>query len=169
MRAISNALVLSFALSACAADPVIGPAQQQSRASVSVVNGKKAWVIEAECQTTFNAPTLPPPAIHRQIDTGTCQFTPFGPMTVAGVQEINLAAGTQSGERTFTARNGDVLWAVHTGTSAPGAPGTVNFSATMTFGGGTGRFAGVSGEARASGTATLATTTASFKLEGWLK
>jgi hypothetical protein len=169
MRAISNALLLSVALAACAADPVIGPAQEETQLSISVVNGKKAWTIEAECQTTFNAPTLPPPAIHRQTDIGTCQFTPFGPMTVAGTQEINLAAGTQSGERTFTARNGDVLRAVHTGTSAPGAPGTVNFSATMTFVGGTGRFAGATGEARASGTATVATTSASFKLEGWLK
>ena len=166
MRAISNALVISFALSACAADPVIGPAQQLS---ASVVNGKKPRAIEAECRTTFNAPALPPPAIHRQIDIGTCQFTPFGPMTVAGVQEINFAAGTQSGERTFTARNGDVLRAVHTGTSAPGAPGTVNFSAVLTFVGGTGRFAGVSGEARGSGTANVATTSASFTLKGWLQ
>lgn len=168
MRAISNALLLSLTIAGCAADPVAGPAPDRS-ASVSVVNGKKVRVIKAECQTTFNPPTLPPPSIHRQVDIGTCQFTPFGPMNVAGVQEINFAAGTQSGERTFTARNGDVLRAVHVGTSAPGAPGTVNFSATLTFVGGTGRFAGVSGEARANGTATMATTTASFELEGWLQ
>lgn len=168
MRAISNALLLSFAIAGCAADPVAGPGLQQSP-SASVAAGKKARVIKAECQTTFNAPTLPPPAIHRQVDIGTCHFTPFGPMTVAGVQEINLAAGTQSGERTFTARNGDVLRAVHVGTSAPGAPGTVDFSATLTFVGGTGRFAGISGEARAGGTAVISTTSASFELEGWLK
>ena len=168
MRAISNALLLSFAIAGCAADPLTGPGRGQSP-SVSVINGEKVRVIKAECQTTFNAPTLPPPAIHWQVDIGTCRFTPFGPMTVAGVQEINFAAGTQSGERTFTARNGDVLRAVHVGTSAPGAPGTVNFSATLTFVGGTGRFAGVFGEARASGTATRATTSASFELEGWLK
>ena len=168
MRTISKALILSFTLAACVADPVSGPGQDH-QPSASIVNGRKPREITAECQTTFNAPTLPPPAIHRQVDVGTCRFKPFGKMTVVGVQEINFAAGTQSGERTFTARNGDVLRAVHTGTSAPGAPGTVNFSATMTFVGGTGRFAGVSGEARASGMATLATTSASFRLEGWLK
>ena len=67
---------------------------------------------------------------------------------------------------TLTAANGDAL--VHTtiGDVAPAGPAQVEFSGTMTFVGGTGRFAGASGHATFSGTASLATNTGAFSFEG---
>ena len=69
------------------------------------------------------------------------------------MQAIDVAASTQSGERTFTAANGDALHARHTGTSAMIAPGRIAFSAVITIVGRTGRFEGATGELRASGVA----------------
>jgi hypothetical protein len=77
-------------------------------------------------------------------------------MDFIGVQQINFAAGTQSGERTLIARNGDVPHATHSGTSAPAGPGLIRFSATATITGGTGRFAGARGELHIEGIAYLA-------------
>lgn len=171
MRTASALALLSAILVACSSDTLTGPSQDDIQPSLSAngSQGRKARPITAECQTTFNAPSFPPPPIHRQFDIGACRFSPLGKMTVSGVQDINAAAGTQAGERTFTARNGDVLRAVHAGTSGPVAPGVIGFSATITFVGGTGRFAGATGEAHVTGTATIATRTAVFEMEGWLR
>jgi hypothetical protein len=68
-----------------------------------------ALPIKGHCELTFNPPPLPLPPVHRQIDTGTCWFSHLGKTALQGVQDINFAAGTQSGTRTFTAANGDVL------------------------------------------------------------
>ena len=54
------------------------------------------------------------------------------------------------------------------GTSAPGEPGYLRFSATMTFVGGTGRFVHATGLARVEGTASLSTPTAAYALDGWI-
>ena len=44
-------------------------------------------------------------------------------MEFVSVQDINFAAGTQSGRQTFTARNGDQIVMVHSGRSVPAGPG----------------------------------------------
>jgi hypothetical protein len=122
----------------------------------------------AHCTVTFDAPPSPLPAIIHQADTGTCEMRDIGPMNFAGVQDIDFAAGTQKGERTFTAASGDVLRATHVGTSAPSGPGLVGFDATLTFVGGTGRFAHATGQAHGVGTANLATRTTVFTVDGWV-
>ena len=132
-------------------------------------NRVKVRRIRGRCETTFNPPPFPPPAIHTQTDVGSCMFKPFGQMDFIGVQQINFAAGTQSGERTLTARNGDVLRASHSGTSAPAGPGLVRFSATAIVTGGTGRFAGVRGELHVVGTASVAERRSESSWEGWLE
>jgi hypothetical protein len=124
--------------------------------------------IEGRCELTFNPPPLPLPPVHRQIDTGTCWFSHLGRTELYGVQDIVFAAGTQSGERTFTAANGDVLHAVHAGRSAPSGPGVVSFTTTITFVGGTGRFANVQGQMTGEGTANLLTRTTVVTNEGWI-
>ena len=113
-------------------------------------------------------PPLPLPPVHRQIDTGTCWFSHLGRTTLYGVQDIVFASGTQSGERTFTAANGDVLRAVHAGTSAPSGPGLISFVTTITFVGGTGRFAHATGQMTGAGTANLLTRTTVVTNEGWI-
>jgi hypothetical protein len=115
---------------------------------------------------TFNSPPFPLPAIHHQIDTGTCQLTLLGRTAFYGEQDINFAAGTQSGTRTLTAANGDVLYVTHTGVSAPAGPGLVGFVAQMTIVGGTGRFAGATGSAVGTGIANLPTRTTTVTIDG---
>ena len=127
-----------------------------------------ALPIVGRCELTFNPPPLPLPPVHHQIDTGTCWFSHLGRTSLHGVQDIVFAAGTQSGERTFTAANGDVLRAVHAGRSAPGGPGLVNFVTTITFVGGTGRFANATGQMTGAGTANLLTHTTVVTNEGWI-
>lgn len=121
------------------------------------------------CETTFSPPPFPLPPTHFQIDVGTCQLGHLGRASMYGEQVIDFAAGTQAGERTITAANGDVLIVKNVGTSRPGEPGLIHFSATMTFVGGTGRFANATGVAQAEGTANLFTRTTTIDIvDGWI-
>jgi hypothetical protein len=150
------------------APAVAGPdASTPARANASArVPG--AVPIEGRCELTFNAPPLPLPPVHHQIDTGTCWFSHLGRTALYGEQDIVFAAGTQSGTRTFTAANGDVLYATHAGTSAPIGPGLVSFVTTITIVGGTGRFANATGQMTGAGTANLITRTTVVTNEGWI-
>jgi hypothetical protein len=104
--------------------------------------------------------------VFESTDTGSCQFSELGQTAFSGVQQINFAAGTQSGQRAFTAANGDILRAVHVGTSTPIGPGLISFRATLTFVGGTGRFANATGQATGWGVANLTTRTSVATFEG---
>ncbi len=121
--------------------------------------------ISGHCDLTVSPLPSSPPLI-RQTDTGTCQLTHLGRTTFEGVLELNLATGTQRGERTLTAANGDILRVVSVGTSTPSGPGLVSFVGTFTFGGGTGRFVNATGQARGEGTANLITRATSLTLDG---
>jgi hypothetical protein len=124
--------------------------------------------LSGSCETTFVPPTLPPPPIIRQVDQGVCTLSHLGRTAFYAVQDIDPVAGTQqSVEITFTAPNGDILRASSVGTNAPNGPG-VTFQATMTFIGGTGRFANATGTAQVDGAASFVTNSASFRLVGGL-
>lgn len=126
--------------------------------------------ITGRCETTFNPPPFPPPPVHTQTDTGTCTLAHLGRSAFHSVKEIDFVAATQTTtQASFTAANGDVLRAVGSGTSSPTAPGQIGFSATLTFTGGTGRFAHARGEVNVAGIAALATTTAVLEITGgWI-
>ena len=66
---------------------------------------------------------------------------------------------------TYTAANGDELHSTNAGFATPTATG-LDLSGIETAVGGTGRFAGASGQATFSGTASLATNTGAFSFEG---
>ena len=124
--------------------------------------------ISGTCTTAFAPPTLPPPPVIRQVDIGLCQLSHLGRTTIYSIQDIDIAAGTQTSiEYTYTAANGDLLRAVNVGTNVPNGPG-VRFSATTTFVGGTGRFANATGQASVEGTASFLTNTASYTVDGWI-
>lgn len=163
-------LPLLFTLVGCTggAPAVAAPDAPAAIAIPGASGASGARPIKGHCELTFNPPPLPLPPVHRQIDTGTCWFDHLGKTALQGVQDINFAAGTQSGTRTFTAANGDVLRATHAGTSAPGGPGLVNFVTTITFVGGTGRFTNATGQMTGQGTANLITRTTSVTNEGWI-
>jgi len=145
-----------------------GPTSPPSGPGASLSVGSLERPLTGTCETSFAPPTFPPPPVIQQVDQGTCQLAHLGRTAFYAVQEIDLATGTQrSLEITFTSANGDVLRAASVGTSTPAGPG-VAFQAAMTFIGGTGRFAWVTGSAQVVGTASFLTNTASFTLEGWL-
>jgi hypothetical protein len=134
-------------------------APEQSRQERSVP-------ISGNCVLTFNPAPVPLPPVITQTDVGECRFSHLGHSTVTGVQSINFAAGTQEGQRTFTAANGDRLEMTHVGTSAPAGPGLVRFQSTATIVGGTGRFANARGQVTNEGTANLVTRTTTAATEG---
>ena len=162
-------LLLALALAGCAGDSrtTTPPLDAPAFARGAVTPG--SYPLTGRCETSFDPPPFPLPAVHRQVDTGTCQLSHLGRAVLHSVQDIDFAAGTQvSVELTFTAANGDVLRAANVGASAPSGPG-VRFRGTTTFIGGTGRFAGATGEARLEGTANFLTNTAEFTVvDGWI-
>ena len=83
---------------------------------------------------------------------------------------INMATGVGSGSNVFTAGNGDQLFGSFTVQVVPTAvPGTVDLLGAATFTGGTGLFAGASGQAGFTGTALFtspSTALASFSYDG---
>ena len=170
MRTLMAPLVLlSLITAGCAGDaaptstaPTLTGYDRAAAASGAVAT----LTISGRCEVTFTPPPFPLPPLVTQSDAGTCQLSHLGQTAFNGVQEINFAAGTQRGERTFTAANGDVLRAVHVGRSAPSGPGLISFEATLTFVGGTGRFAHATGRAVSSGVANLITHTTSLSLDG---
>lgn len=172
MRALrASVVLLGVGLIGCGGDGMPTPPHAQVYAvpSRSSAEGIIVRPLSGRCDTAFDPPPLPPPPVLRQVDVGTCQMTHLGRAGMVAVQDINLVTGTQTSvEVTFTAPNGDILRATSAGTSVPNGPG-VTFSATMTFVGGTGRFAQATGRARLEGAASFVTNTASFTFaEGWI-
>lgn len=91
---------------------------------------------------------------------------PVGPPDAEGVLPIRISI-----ERiTYTAANGDELWSTFAG---PGeldlVTGTARFDGVETFVGGTGRFAGATGQARTLGEGSLATNTGRIATSGTLR
>ncbi|MBA3891647.1 MAG: hypothetical protein H0X64_14065 [Gemmatimonadaceae bacterium] len=121
--------------------------------------------IKGECDLAIEVLEVNFPLL-RQRDNGTCQLSHLGRTGLDGILEINLLSRTQTGTRTFTAANGDELYATVAGTSAPIGPGLIGFSATFTFTGGTGRFTNASGTAQGNGVANQMTQTSTVRLEG---
>jgi hypothetical protein len=158
------AVAMAVLQSACGADQptTVAVAQRAARSMGSSAERP----LTGTCETSFAPLTLPPPPIIRQVDQGVCTLSHLGRTTMYAVQDIDPVAGTQrSVEITFTAANGDVLRATSAGTNTPNGPG-VAFQATMTFVGGTGRFANAIGEAYVDGTADFVTSSSSFRLDG---
>ncbi len=163
------ALLLTVAIGACGTDSITPTSAMSSRSAMANQLSKPSAVarpFSGSCELTFNPPPLPLPPSFEQTDTGTCHFTELGKTAFYGVQTINLAAGTQSGWRTFTAANGDILRVEHTGTSAPAGPGLVSFRATATIVGGTGRFTNATGHIIGVGVANLVTRVTTVTFDG---
>jgi hypothetical protein len=158
---------LTLALVGCAAEPTPTAPRNAPRLAGAAV--PTARPLSGGCETSFTPPPFPLPPVFRQVDTGTCQLAHLGRVQIYSVQDIDFATGTQvSVELTFTAANGDVLRATNVGSSVPSAAG-VAFQGTMTFIGGTGRFANATGAARVEGTADLMASTAAFTVvDGWI-
>lgn len=172
--AMLGAVLFLAACDPSAPAPTAPPALADAQHAVSHtplapgVPGVPERPFKGSCELQFEVLGLNFPIL-RQRDWGVCQLTHLGRTQFDGILEINLLAGTQNGTRTLTAANGDELYATVAGTSAPIGPGLIAFSATLTFTGGTGRFASASGSALAEGVANQMTKTSSVSLSGSIR
>jgi hypothetical protein len=162
------AALVTLVLAGCGTDVTSTAPRLTSQSAVerSAAPSLVSRPFSGKCVLTFSPPPFPLTPVFQSTDIGTCQFSELGETAFFGVQQINLAAGTQSGQRTFTAANGDILRVTHVGTSTPIGPGLVSFQATATVVGGTGRFANATGQIRGWGVANLATRTSVAAFEG---
>ncbi len=163
------ALLLAFTLAGCTGDASTTAASSAQAATLARggVQVPTPRPFAGRCDLTVTPlPSVPP--LLRQTDTGTCQLSHLGRTRYEGVLELDLVARTQRGERTLTAANGDELYMSVVGTSSPGGPGLVSFTATFTIVGGTGRFAKATGQGVANGTANLTTSKTAVALDGWV-
>jgi hypothetical protein len=165
---IASTALLASALTACTDGGSTLPTSPTPRSGQSVAQqgSVTSRPFSGSCTLTFNAPPLPLPPIIHQIDTGTCHFTHLGVTDFYGEQDINFAAGTQSGWRTLTAANGDELHVTSSGRNAGAAGATVTIDSQLMIVGGTGRFVGATGSARTTGQANLITRTTVITIDG---
>ena len=170
MRALMTPVLLfAYTLAGCAGDTSTTTTPSAATTSFARAGGQASAPrpFAGRCELTV-APLPSTPPLVRQTDTGTCQFSHLGRTKYQGVLELDLVARTQRGERTLTAANGDELYMVIVGTSAPSGPGLVSFQAEYTIVGGTGRFANATGQGRGEGTANLVTSRTSSTFDGWI-
>ena len=165
-RHVFIAPVLALALTACGSELPSGPVAALD-AQFSEVGQDRPF--KAECSLRIQPPTVLSPGVIAQIDSGDCQALHLGKSTLLSDKVINLAAGTQTIQLTFTAANGDLLRGTGTGTNVMVAPGIVQFTADVTFTGGTGRFVHAAGRAVINGQANIAQASSAMVMEGFIQ
>jgi hypothetical protein len=144
---LALSLAALVAVTGCADTPTaaLRPGDfQVARAASSAV--ERPWTGRCEVEhaiTGFDLLTGQPTTF---LVTGTCQLAHLGRTTVVTV-ETGSVGGSFTGKSTYTAANGDALYATVSGVSAGRPDGSLTNSGTVTVGGGTGRFAGASGTA----------------------
>jgi len=124
--------------------------------------------LTGKCEAVMAQPIFVSRGVIRQIDSGTCQNAHLGRTAFYSDKLINVIAGTQTTQASFTAANGDSLYAVGSGTNVPSGPGLVAFTTELTFVGGTGRFERAEGEASVVGQANLIARVSTLTLEGFI-
>jgi hypothetical protein len=126
----------------------------------------QAVPLRGACELAIQPPEFIGPGVIRQLDVGHCQLTHLGRTRLVSDKVINFTTGTQTTEVTLTAANGDLLHASGAGTNQMIAPGRVAFRVELDFTGGTGRFAGASGEAVSEGEADVVNAVARLTMSG---
>jgi len=101
-------------------------------------------------------PPFPPPILN-VIFAGEGKSSPFGPFTLYATSQVDITVypANQVTDFTLTFRNGDQIFATSAGTSTEDPPGTTQFQGELTWTGGTGIFANVSGGGTYAGTADV--------------
>ncbi|MDQ3697945.1 MAG: hypothetical protein M3373_07970 [Gemmatimonadota bacterium] len=167
MRTLAPAALFMVVLAACGGDaPTVTAPDASTLARAD--HESQPRPLTGRCETVLAPPEVVAPGVIRQVDTGACRFTHLGRTQFYSDKLIDVVAGTQTTQATFTASNGDALHAVGSGTNVPSVPGRVSFTATLTAVGGTGRFAGATGEAHVEGEANLVNRTSALTIDGWI-
>jgi hypothetical protein len=142
-------------------------------APASVRSASQTRPFSGRCDTDIDVvPPIAgdPPNLLRLHVEYVCQLQHLG-RTTATTEQIVIFTGpttaVSSSYGTYTAANGDQLFATWTGTATSVGP-LNTFSGPQTITGGTGRFAGATGSTWVAGTASLVTFTGQFTSEGTL-
>jgi len=155
----------------CSDTPLTAPSAQAGATLLVTRDPTRPFGGRCETTITFLSPLPgdPPNLLRLHIDY-VCQLQHLGRTTASAEQIVIFTSPTTttaSNTTTYTAANGDQLFAHWTGTSTSSGP-VITFSGPETYAGGTGRFAGASGSAWISGTASFVTNTGQFTATGRL-
>jgi hypothetical protein len=161
-RRVPLHLALAFLLAGCSTDTPVESVQSSAELRLAA----PAVPFNASCEMVIQPPTPVGPGLLHQIDAGICQANHLGRAHLTSDKIINVVDGTQTLDATFVAANGDELHGTGTGTSTPSGPGLIAFTSTLTFDGGTGRFANATGEISITGEANLIAGTSSMTATG---
>jgi hypothetical protein len=117
---------------------------------------KQQVPIKGEFTTQFSF-TSPPPVAQLTLSGGGW-VSHLGKATCSSLNEVvdftQQPLPTMTGTLTLTAANGDTLTGEMDAVAIPAEDGSITFFGTLTFTGGTGRFAGATGTAEFGGTGT---------------
>jgi hypothetical protein len=170
LRSTASAVLLTCALAGCSADAhMAGLSEGPSFNHVAAPHPMPPpRPIRGDCdvQTIEVAPISP--TVIRRVSVGSCQLSHLGRTQLLSVANTNLVTLDQSGEHTFTAANGDLLYATSLGSGSLTAPGTIHFSGVTTISGGSGRFTNATGAMQVEGLSNLAAGSSSFSYDGWI-
>ena len=155
----------------CSETPLTAPSGQAGAARLVTSDRTRPFGGRCETAITFLSPLPgdPPNLLRLHIDY-VCQLQHLGRTTASAEQIVIFTSPTSttaSNTTTYTAANGDQLFAHWSGTSTNSGP-EITFSGPETYAGGTGRFADASGSAWISGTALFVTNTGQFTATGRL-
>lgn len=177
MNAIHIAGVATLALlAACSADTITSPDERAPLTSASSAktarSGSRPFGGSCETAITLVAPihSDEPNTLRMHIEYK-CQLMHLGRTTAVAEQIViftSPSTATASNTTTYTAANGDQLFASWTGTSTSTGP-DIEFSGRELYSGGTGRFSDASGTSWISGTASFANYTGEFTAAGALR
>jgi hypothetical protein len=143
MRSFTSLTVLlTLVLAGCAGDTSTAPVAPPDAAVLSAAGAavERPWEGGCDIGASITGPTT-------FAITGTCQLAHLGRTTVVTEESMNWATGAFTSTSTYTAANGDLLYATGSGVAVFGADGKGTLTGTWTATGGTGRFAGASGTA----------------------
>lgn len=159
---VRSIVLFALALSAgCAEGSPVAPAASRPLPAGSALATRNAASVIARpaggrCVTQIEVLPADFPILLLRI-TGDCTLKHLGRATFDMTQSVNLITGAISNNTTYTAANGDVLRAPFTGVVSFNPDGSVSFTGSEVYAGGTGRFSNASGSSALSGTATLST------------
>jgi hypothetical protein len=169
-RSTAPTVLLALALAGCAGDAPIAPLADASALDGALASLQAApeRPIKGSCEAETVEVRPISPTIIRRVSVGTCQLSHLGRTGLLSIANTNVITFEQEAEHTFTAANGDLLYATSAGGGTLTPPATLHFTGVTTLSGGTGRFASATGVMQVVGVTNLAAATTSLSYDGWI-
>jgi hypothetical protein len=169
-RSTAPAVLLALVLAGCAGDALTGPPADASAFEGVLASNRVApeRPIKGDCEAeTIEVQPISAEVI-RRVSIGTCQLSHLGRTALLSIAYSNLVTFHQVGEHTFTAANGDQLYATSAGSGSFTPPSTLHFTGVTTIHGGTGRFAQATGVMQVVGVQNMAVLRTFLSYDGWI-